>query len=49
MGDGTGNTKAGTASAPAGRLQVPIYARIPPRQAVAQGRYGDSVVVTLEW
>lgn len=43
-GDGTGNTYALT-----GVENFTVHGRIPPRQKVLPGAYGDAVTVIVEW
>jgi len=43
-GDGTGSTFIRT-----GAESITVYGRVPPRQKVRPGAYGDSVTIIVEW
>lgn len=48
-GDGSGGTATVSGSASASTVDYPVYGRLPARQNVTAGSYGDSIVVTLSF
>lgn len=48
-GDGRGFSSFYSGLSSGSPVVLPIYARIPSRQAVAPGVYTDAVVITVEW
>ncbi len=52
-GNGSSNTSFITSIVPiallGGAVDVPVYARIPARQSVAQGSYSDTIIVTVSY